>query len=89
MKVLEYKKTHLKGQSNEILDPHFFHNSNQPGSLTNGLKYFRFWFRIRRDIRVLVSKKLTPRGMIPRGVKKNLILEQWCKNKKCSPLNVY
>ena len=60
----------LKGQSNEILDPHFFHNSNQPGSLTNGLKYFRFWFRFRRDIRILVSKKLTPRGMIPRGVKK-------------------
>ena len=35
----------LKGQSNEILDPHFFfHNLNQPGSLTNGLKYFCFCF---------------------------------------------
>ena len=35
-------KLTLKGQSNEILDPHFFHNSNQPGPLTNELKYFRF-----------------------------------------------
>ena len=31
----------LKGQTNEILDPLFSHNSNQPGPLTNGLKYFR------------------------------------------------
>ena len=54
----------------------FFHNSNQHGSLTNMLKYFRFWLRFRRDICILVSKKLTPRGMIPRGVKKNSILEQ-------------
>ena len=42
----------LKGQSNEILEPHFFHNSNQLGPLTNELKYFRFWFRFRRDIHI-------------------------------------
>ena len=28
----------------------FFHHLNQPEPLTNGLKYFRFWFRFRRDI---------------------------------------
>ena len=27
-----------------------FHHSNQPGPLTNGLKYFRFWLRVRRAI---------------------------------------
>ena len=31
----------LKGQFDEIFNPHFFHNSNLPGLLTNGLKYFR------------------------------------------------
>ena len=30
----------LKGQSNEIFDPHFFHHSNLPESLSNGLKCF-------------------------------------------------
>ena len=30
----------LKGQSNEIFDLQFFHNSNLPGPLTNELKYF-------------------------------------------------
>ena len=34
----------FKGQFNEILDPHFCHNSNQPGALTNELKKFRFGF---------------------------------------------
>ena len=43
------------GQSNEILDPHFFHNSNQPGPLTNELKYFRFWFRFCRVIRIFMN----------------------------------
>ena len=47
----------------------FFHHSNLSGALTNGLKYFRFWFRFRGVIRSLGSKKLTPRGIIPRGVK--------------------
>ena len=45
----------------------FFHNSNQHGSLTNRLKYFRFWLRFRRDIRILVSKKMTPLSVILRG----------------------
>ena len=72
----------LKGTVQRDFVPQlFFPNSNQLGSLTNGLKYFRFWFRFCQDIRILVSKKLTSRGMIPWGVKKNLILEQWCKNK--------
>ena len=34
--------------------------------MTNGLKYFRVWLRIR----FLGSEKLTPRGILPRGVKK-------------------
>ena len=34
-----------------------FHHSNLPWPLTNGLKCFRFWGRIRRVIRILGSKK--------------------------------
>ena len=30
--------------------PSFFHHSNRPGPLTNGLKYYRFLFRFRPDI---------------------------------------
>ena len=33
---------------------------NRPGQLPNGIKHFRIWFRFRRDIPILVSKKLTP-----------------------------
>ena len=35
-------------------------------------QYFHFWFRFRRDIRILVSKKLARRNIILRGVKKML-----------------
>ena len=52
-----------------FLTPSFFHHLNQPGPLTNGLKYFRIWFRYRQDIRILVLKKLTPRSIILRRVK--------------------
>ena len=38
---------HLKGQSNEIFAPYFFHQTNRPGPLTNGLKYFRIWYCFR------------------------------------------
>ena len=62
----------------------FFHQSNQPWILTNGFKYFQILFRFRRDIRILVSKKLTPRSMILRQVKKKLILGLCCKNEKFS-----
>ena len=43
----------FKGQSNEIFY-RFFHTSSlpDPGPLSNGLKYFRFWLRFRRIIRV-------------------------------------
>ena len=37
---------HLKGHSNGIFDPHFFHHSKQPGLsglVTYGLKYFLIW----------------------------------------------
>jgi hypothetical protein len=33
----------LKGQSHEICDPWFFHESIPLGSLINGLKYFCIW----------------------------------------------
>ena len=65
--------TYLKGQSNEIFDLQFFHNSNLPRPLTNGLTFFRVWLRIRWDIRFLGSKKLISRGIIPRGVKKKFV----------------
>ena len=42
--------------------PSFFHHSNWSGPLTNGLKYFHFWFRFRRVIRV-------PRSIILNGVR--------------------
>ena len=45
----------LKGTVQRDLRPlviwdNLFHHSNQPGPLTNGLKYFRYWFRFCRDI---------------------------------------
>ena len=45
----------------------FFIQTSLHGPLINGPKYFRFWLRFRRGIQTLVSKKLTRRGMIPRG----------------------
>ena len=33
----------------------FFHHSNRPGLLTNGLKQFGFLFRFRRDIRIFLK----------------------------------
>ena len=77
----------LKGQSNEIFDLLFFHHFNQPGPLTNGLKYFRIWFRFRRDIRILIAKKLTRRGMIPQGFKKNFNLRTVLQKYKMQPFN--
>ena len=50
-----FKEGSLKGHSNEIFDLQFFHHSNQPGSLTNGLNYFRFWFGFRWDIRIFLN----------------------------------
>ena len=49
---LGFARYTLKGQFNEIFYPQFFHHSNRPGPLTNGLKYFRFWFRFRQDIHI-------------------------------------
>ena len=42
----------LKKQSNEIFDLKFFHHLNQPGPLTNGLK---FWLSFRRVIRIFMN----------------------------------
>ena len=33
----------------------FFHHSNQPGPLTNGLKYFRFWLSFCRVIWIFLN----------------------------------
>jgi hypothetical protein len=40
----------LKGQYHEIFYPQFFHQSNPPRPLTNGLKLFCIWLSIRRDV---------------------------------------
>ena len=53
-----------------FLNYSFFHSSNQPGQLSNGLKYFRFWLSFCWVLRIFVAKKLTPWGIIPREVKK-------------------
>ena len=37
---------YLNGQSNEIFDLPVFYHLNQPGPLTNGFKYFKFWFSL-------------------------------------------
>ena len=52
----------LKRQFNEIFDLQFFllHNSSLPGPLTNGLKYFRLWFRFRWVIWILDLKNWLP-----------------------------
>ena len=34
----------------------FFIISTSLSPLTNGLKYFRIWFRFRQDIRILIAK---------------------------------
>ena len=49
--------TQVQVQCNEIFDPIFFilQSSNLPSPLTNGLKYFRFWFRFRRVIRIFLN----------------------------------
>ena len=38
--------------------------------MNNGLTYLWIWLSFRWVIRIFVAKKLTPRGIIPRGVKK-------------------
>ena len=53
----------------------FVHHSNQPGPLTNGLRYFRFWFSFRRDIRILGSEKLEYLG--ENETKNENILTHW------------
>ena len=75
-----FKIVILKGQSNEIFDLHFFllHNLNQPGTLTNGLKYFRFWL-IFRVIRVFVAKKWLSGVSFPGESNKFVVLERFCK----------
>jgi hypothetical protein len=58
----EPRKSHtsLRGQYFEIFDPRFLHQSNPPAPLTNGLKPFRTWLRIRRDIRFESRQILSP-----------------------------
>ena len=51
--VKSRKTLFLKKQSKKIFNLHFFHHSNQPRPLTNGLNYFRFWLCFRRVIQIL------------------------------------
>ena len=40
----------------------FFHHSNQPEPRTNGLKYFRFWFRFRLNTRMFPNLRAASYG---------------------------
>ena len=53
----QFNFSFLKGQSNQIFDLHFFPYSKLLGPLTNGKKYFLFWFRFRGNIWILGLKK--------------------------------
>ena len=58
----------LTGQSHEIFDLHFLHYSILPGPLTNGwVKTFSILFKISQSYWNFRLKKLTCRGMTPRG----------------------
>ena len=57
----------VRDSPTRFLPPVFFHHSNQPGPQINGFKYFLFELRFHWNIRNLVSKKVTRRGMIPWG----------------------
>ena len=85
------KRIALKGQSNEILDPIFFIIGASLSQWPTGKNIFVFGFVFAEMFvyLILVSKNWLPGVWYPRESKKKLILEQWCKNKKCSPLNVY
>ena len=79
---IRIRNTALKGQSKEIFDPQFFHHSNWPGSLTNGLKCFQISFCFCRDIQIFTKLRAvsyctesstvqyhTARSQVPRSVK--------------------
>ena len=69
--IVIYSIQYFKGTVQRDFRPtDFFYHSIRPGPRTNELKHFRMWFRFRRDIRILVPKKLTLRSIILRGVKK-------------------
>ena len=79
------RNTALKGQSKEIFDPQFFHHSNWPGSLTNGLKCFQILFCFCRDIQIFTklravsadtAQSQAQRSIILRGVKFRAV--QYC-----------
>ena len=58
MYIVQIYILYLKGQSTRFLTISFIPHPNRPGLLTNGLKYFRIWFRFRPDIRNFGSEKL-------------------------------
>ena len=51
----------LKGQCHEIFDLRFFHQTLPLDPLSGSLEWFRFYFRIRRDIRIRKFEKCFPR----------------------------
>ena len=55
MYIISSKSAVLKGQSNEIFDLIYFHNSNLPGPQTNGLNKIEFWLGIRSYSKFLLS----------------------------------
>ena len=75
----------LKGTVQRYFQPLFFHRSNQPGSLTDGLKYLRIWFS---DYLSMILRAGDYLSMILRGLKVLFILELFSKNEKYYPLLV-
>ena len=60
----------LKGQCHEIFYLCFFHQTILLGPLSGSLEGFRFYFRIRGEIRIKKFEKVVPRCGIQRGKKK-------------------
>jgi hypothetical protein len=58
LRIYYKRDIHLKGHGNEPNFPSFLHKSRWPRSLTLHFEPFRFWLRIRGDIRI---RKTTPR----------------------------
>ena len=71
----------LNGQSNEIFDLQFFSSFELVWATDQKVKIFSFLVSFRRDIQILVLKKLTPRSIILCGALKNTYISTKTKPK--------
>ena len=79
-------KNVLKGQSNEIFDLQFFSYFEPVWATDQWGKIVLSMIKISLSYSTFRLKKLTPRGIIPQGVKKNFTPRTFFKNEKFSPL---